>query len=139
MIISDLINYVNGVKPHNFDNNVLIRWINEIEGRIQTEIYLIDVHEITLYEWDDTWTNERKAQELGKELLVGAPYDNIYTTYLTAEIDNANGEYNRYENTKEQFNRVFGQYSRWVAQTYAPGNRPLRTRYHGREAVINYV
>ena len=137
MIISDLFGYVDAVKPNNFDNGVLIRWLNEIEGRIQTEIYLIDIHEIVQYEWNESWSGTRKAEELAKELLVTAPYDNIYTTYLLAEIDNANGEYNRYANTKAQFDKVFGEYSRYIAQHYAPGNRHLNNRIKGREAWVD--
>lgn len=137
MIISNLIGYVNSVKPHNFDNSVLIRWLNEVEGRIQTEIYLIDIHEIVQYDWSDSWTSDRKAEELAKELLVPAPYDDIYTTYILAEIDNANGEYNRYANTKAQFDKVFAEYSRYIAQHYAPGNRHLNNRIKGREAWVD--
>lgn len=137
MIISNLIGYVDSVKPNNYDYGVKIRWLNEVEGRIQTEIYLIDIHEIVQYEWSNSWSDAQKAAELAKELLVPAPYDDIYTTYLLAEIDNANGEYNRYANTKTQFDAAFGRYSRYVAQHYAPGNKHLKTRIKGREAWVD--
>lgn len=137
MTIEKLIDYIDRIKPNNFDYGDMIRWINEVEGKIQTEIYLLDIHDIVQYDWDDNWTGAEKSAMLSTELIVPAPYDKIYTTYLLAEVDNANGEYNRYGNTKLQFDKAFADYSRYVAQIYSPGNRPLKNRIHGREAIVD--
>ena len=137
MTIGGLIDYIDRIKPNNFVTGDMIRWINEVEGRIQTEIFLIEIHEITQYDWDDTWTATQKNEALATELLVMPPYDKIYTTYLLAEIDNANGEYNRYMNTKQQFDAAFADFSRYTAQMYAPGNRHLHNRIKGREAIVD--
>lgn len=54
------------------------------------------------------------------ELLVPPPHDKIYWVYLSALIDFANGEYNKYENTMQMFNAYFGEYLRWYATKYHP-------------------
>lgn len=139
MTILNLIEYCDRIKPNNFETADMIRWINEVEGLVQTEIYLFDINEILQYDWDDSWTDAQKNVIYNTELLVPAPYDKIYTTYLLAEIDNANGEYNRYANTKLQFDAAFAKYSKYIAQVYAPGNKPLDNTIKGREATINVV
>lgn len=129
MTIGDAIEYVDRIKPNNFGNDDMIRWVNEVEAMIQTRILLLDIHDVTQY---GTWTEDSE-----KELLIPPPYDRVYTTWLLAQVDNANGEYNRYANTKLQFDEAFGELARWVSQTYAPGNKQIHNRMNGREVYID--
>lgn len=114
MTIEDAVLWIDRIKPNNFENDDMVRWLDEVEGRIQTEILLLDINECFHY---TSWSDDKD-----KELIVPSPYDRVYTAYLSAMVDNANGEYNRYMNTKLQYDDAFSDLSRWIAQTYAPGN-----------------
>ena len=57
-----------------------------------------------------------------KELLAQPPHDKIYWAYLTAMIDFANGEYNKYQNTMQVFNSFFSEFMRWFALNYHPAD-----------------
>ena len=129
MTIEYAVEYADRIKPNNFDNDDMIRWINEVEALIQTKILLIDINDVIQY---GSWNEDKNT-----ELIIPPPHDKVYTTYLLAEIDNANGEYNRYANTKLQFDAAFAELARWVSQTYAPANRHLNNRIKGREANIH--
>ena len=59
----------------------------------------------------------------GVELAVRPPHDKLYAAYLTAMIDFANGEYNKYQNSMQLFNLAFGEYARWYADNFRPADR----------------
>lgn len=64
----------------------------------------------------------------GTQLLVRFPHDKIYAAYVIAQIDFANGEYNKYENSLRMFNSYWGEYCRWFSRTYRPADRdPSKT------------
>ena len=80
---------------------------------MQTEVILWASEEIITYQYDE---------DKDKELLAQPPHDKIYWAYLTAMIDFANGEYNKYQNTMQMFNSFFGEFMRWFALNYRPAD-----------------
>ena len=74
--------------------------------------------------WDaNDWTEDTtKHDDKNKTLLVAPPHDKLYRSYLTAMIDFANGEYDRYQNTMTLFNMQFGEFMRWFALNYKPAD-----------------
>ncbi len=56
-------------------------------------------------------------------LLVLAPFDKVYRSYLCAMIDYANGEYDRYNNSMQMFNRQLSEFTGWYARTYRPADQ----------------
>lgn len=113
MKIKDVIAYVDRVKPNAFDKSDKIYWLNEVEGLVQTEVFLRGEDELIEYGADT---------DLDIELLVRSPHDKIYRTYLAAMIDFANGEYSRYENTITQFRTFFSDFVIWFADRYRPAD-----------------
>lgn len=113
MKLSEVIARVDDIKPNAFTEAAKTMWINECEGLVQTEVMLLCVDDVVQYDY------ETDAQT---ELLVKPPHHKIYWTYLSALIDFANGEYNRYQNTMQLFNNYFGEYMRWYALHYRPAD-----------------
>lgn len=112
-ILHEVIEQVDETKPNAFSNEQKVRWINECEGMVQTDILLWAPEEIITYDWE----KDKKT-----ELLAQPPHDKIYVAYLTAMIDYANGEYDKYSNTSQMFNAHFGEYMRWFATNYRPAD-----------------
>lgn len=111
MKISDLINFVDVVKPNAFSDAVKLSWINEVEGKIWCEIYLRDASSFVPH-----------TQTSGTDLTVKPPHHKMYSEYLSAMIDFANGEYDKYENSMAMFNDSFKAYMRWYALTFRPAD-----------------
>nr|DAW52984.1 MAG TPA: hypothetical protein [Caudoviricetes sp.] len=111
MTIQEAITYANAVKPNAFDNDTLTRWLNEVEGMVQTQVLLLRTEAII------TYTYEKDANTT---MLVRPPHDKLYPAYLEARIDFANGEYERYQNTYQLFNSFFKEFARWYATNYNP-------------------
>ena len=113
MTVSQVIEAVDEVKPNAFSNEEKVRWLNEVEGKVQTEVLLLASEEIITY----TYEKNKDA-----ELLVQPPHDKLYPAYLEARVDYANGEYDKYQNTMQMFNAFFGEFVRWFATIYSPAD-----------------
>lgn len=113
MKIKDVIAYVDRVKPNTYTMADKLSWLSEVEGLVQTEVFL----------WEDEALITYQAEtDPNTVLLVRPPHDKIYRTYLAAMIDFANGEYDRYANTMAQFKTGFSEYAIWFADRYRPAD-----------------
>lgn len=114
MTIKEAIERADKTKPNAFSNDDKVQWLNEVEGMVQTQVFLFAPAQIITYgAYDD---------EKNTSLLVTPPHDKIYPAYLVAMIDYHNGEYDRYQNTHQMFNAHFGEFMRWFAAVYRPAD-----------------
>lgn len=120
MKISELLNFVDTVKPNAFPASVKVAWLNEVEGMVWTDVMLLSPLEFKKYLYDEN-TGEGDG-----ELLVNAPHDKLYNVYLAAMIDFYNGEYDKYQNSITMFNSYFSDYMRWYALNYRPADGGFR-------------
>lgn len=113
MKIQEVLEWVDEVKPNAFSGKVKTAWVSALEGRIGLEVFLMAPEEVKRlrYSW---------PEDLDAELLVEPPYDDIYGLWLCAKIDEANGEYDRYQNAARIYNEHYGSFLRWFAQMYDP-------------------
>lgn len=112
MKIIDLLEYVDELQENVFSIKTKIRWINQLEAEVQTEILLMAADGIAQYTTDD----------MDAELIAPPPHDQIYQEYLFWQIALAQGEAERANNASALFNRVLQEYKRFVAMTINPGN-----------------
>mgnify|MGYP007101855187 CR=1 FL=1 len=113
MTLGEVIAFVDESKPNAFSEEVKTQWINEVEGMVQTEVFLFASGQVLRYDY---------ADDKDAELLVAPPHDKLYRSYLAAMIDYANGEYSKYQNTMAMFNAQYGEFMRWFAMRYRPAD-----------------
>lgn len=111
MTIGEIIANVDDVKPNAFSEEAKTMWLNSLEGRILTEVMLMSAHEVQPYSWPECESFTP---------LVEPPYDDLYGMWLAAQIDLANGEYDKYQNSMAVFNTAWGGFVRWFARNYEP-------------------
>jgi hypothetical protein len=116
MTVRELITKVNQQKPNSFPQDVLISFVNEVEAEIAEELRM---KEKPVY----------SAATLDDELLVPAPYDGIYQSFVKARIDFANEEYLSYENNQVQFAQDFNDVRDWIIRTGAAVDHNKRRRF----------
>ncbi len=116
MKVKEVLEFADGIKPNAYSDGQKLIWLNSCEGMVQTEVLLFAPVEIITY--------SLPADE-DSELLVSAPHDKLYISYLCAMIDFANGEYNKYVNSMEMFNSDFSEFVRWFANAYRPADTDL--------------
>ena len=90
--MNSVIEYIDGVKPNVYTDDDKYKWIATVDGLISLEVH--QDAEATTYKLQD---------DADKELLVKAPYDDIYGLYVAAMIDFHNKEYNNYNNSVLMF------------------------------------
>lgn len=111
--VASVIRMVDEIKPNAFSEETKVKWLNEVEGLVQTEVLLFAPETVIEYTWEE---------DQDTELLVAFPHDKLYRAYLTAMIDFANGEYDKYANTMQMFNSFLDEFTAWFALRYRPAD-----------------
>lgn len=105
MTIIEAINKVDELKPNSYTQLDKIRWLSNLDGTIKAEI--IDTHEDGEMVIFDGYNSDTSTDT---ELLVKAPYDELYLYWLESRMDYYNAEYGRYNNTLSMFNAAYSAY-----------------------------
>ena len=127
MTLNEAIAAADAIKPNAFSSADKVRLINEVEGMVQTEVFLFASEQVITYTTDD-------LVPAGKiTLLVAPPHDKLYVAYLVAMIDFMNNEYDKYQNTVAMFNAHYREFKKWFALNYRPQFTHEKTYRNERE------
>ena len=121
MKIIEAIQAVDTLKPNAYSELEKIQWLSKLDGIIKTEI--IDTHEGNE---DITFNGYDENTSLETELLVKAPYDSIYVSWLESRIDYANGEYAKYNNSITVFNTDYASYEKYYNRNHMPKGNSIK-------------
>lgn len=106
MTIQQAISRIDTIMPNGYSTEEKVRWLSELDGKITREI--INVSESGK---DTTFTPYNEQTEESKQLIVEAPYDEMYIKWLESQIEYSNGEYNKYNNSITLFNSSLMTYA----------------------------
>ncbi len=95
------IEYVDGLRPNAYEEEVKLRWISELDSMVQRLVF--QEEECTPYIYPD---------DMDKELLIPPPFENVYALYLESMIDYYNREYGNYNNSAAMFENRFSEYKK---------------------------
>lgn len=137
MTILEAITQLRSVKPNQYDDTLLVKWLSNLDGLIYNEIIKWHEQKETEHsklsgniELDGNTENEKNTQydvmkDMDTELLVKSPYDDVYINYLSAQVDFHNGEYARYNNSMVMYNMLLSAFADW----YNRNNMPKHQNY----------
>ena len=117
MTIIEAITRIDTVKPNGYGQTEKIRWLSELDGVIKAEI--IDTHEGGK---NIEFTGYTEETDLNTELLVPMPYDKLYIHYLEMQIDYANNEYGKYNNSMMMYNASYSAFQTYYNRVHKPKN-----------------
>ena len=114
MKIHEAIEICDRQKPNGYEREDKVHWLDQLDRRIFRE--LVATHEggaeafegYTPYTDDDT------------ELLAEETYSDLYIKWLMAQIDFANSEIKRYNNSVMMFNSLYQEYANYYNRTHLP-------------------
>ena len=121
MTIIEMITDVDALKPNSYEQAYKVQWLSQLDSRVKQDI--IDTHEggegvvFSGYN-DDT--------PIDTELLIPHPYDDVYRFWLEAQIDYANGEYTKYNNSMAMFNTAYSAFERYYNRMHMPKGSKLK-------------
>ncbi len=119
MTVNNCIAYIDSIEPNAYTAAQKAMWISECEGKVYTDLFLLQPNEFTPVTYD---------ADKDRTLALPAPYDRLYPRYLQAMIHYANGEYDRYANSMAAFNEVWGGLHRWFGANYDVSDRKRNRR-----------
>ena len=121
MTIAEVISKVDALKPNTYEPEDKIGWLSTLDHRVKSQI--IDAHEcnehIIFFGYDS-------LNDMDTELLVPAPYDEMYLRWLEAMIDYHNSEDDRYNNAIILFNNAYEGYKKHYTRTHMPISKGKR-------------
>ena len=106
MTLRELLNKISDEKPNSFSDAKLISFVNEVEAEVAEELHI-----------DSAPVYTDADADLDKILLVTAPYDRLYISYVKAMIDYTNEEYDSYANNQAQHVQDYRDFVDWVVRT----------------------
>lgn len=121
MTIIEAINRIDSLKPNGYSQEDKIAWLSIVDGEIKANI--IDTHEGS----ENVIFNGYDADTaLDTVLLVPAPYDDIYVKWLESQIDYANGETKRFNNSIVMYNTAYSAFARYYNRTHMPKGKNIK-------------
>lgn len=115
MKISEAISKIDSLKHNTYTQSDKVAWLSRVDAMVKKLI--IDTHEgadeVPFTGYDDT-------TDLETELLVPAPFDELYLRWLEAQIDYTNGEYGKYNNSVTMYNTAYTAYQNYYNRTHKP-------------------
>ena len=121
MKIIEAINRVDALKRNTYSQPDKVQWLSRVDQMVKRHI--IDTHEgaeaVTFTGYDD-------ATDLDTELLVPAPYDELYLRWMEAMIDFHNGEYGKYNNAVDMFNTSYAAFQNYYNRTHMPKGKQFK-------------
>lgn len=121
MTINEAVYRIDQIKPNGYTMSEKIKWLSTLDGIIKAEI--IDTHEGSE---DVTFNGYDENSSLTSTLLVPAPYDDIYLRWLEAQIDYANNEYGKYNNSITLYNAAYANYERHYNRKHMPLGKKIK-------------
>ena len=115
MKIIDAIIGTDSLKHNTYTQTDKVQWLSRLDWMVKKQI--IDTHEgaeaVEFKGYDD-------STDIETELLVPAPYDEVYLRWMEAQIDYYNGEYGRYNNSIDMFHTAYDSYRNYYNKTHMP-------------------
>lgn len=115
MKIKEAIDRIDRLKHNTYSRADKIAWLSMLDDTVKRLI--IDTHE----GWEDiTFSGYDVNTDMDTKLLVPSPFDDMYIKWLEAQIDYANGEFDRYNNAMAMYNTLYNNYSNYYRRNNMP-------------------
>ena len=115
MTIIEAIDKIDASKPNTYEQVEKIRWLSNLEWTIKREI--IDTHEGGEKIEFNGYTEDTPIET---QLIVPAPYDELYIKWLEAQINYANGEINKFNASIAMYNTYLTSFANYYNRNHMP-------------------
>ena len=113
MNVGKLIETVTVLIGQQYDLEMLIGWLNEIEGQVLDQV----VNKAQGFDVEFVPFTEDDSE---RELTVPDRFQDVYVNYIKAKVDFTNQETERYNNDAAMFEASWKEYASWHIRNYVP-------------------
>ena len=121
MKIIEAINKIDSLKRNTYSQPEKLEWLSRVDWMVKKHI--IDTHEGAE---EVSFNGYNDLTDLNTELLVPAPYDELYLRWMEAMIDFHNGEYGKYNNAVDMFNTSYAAFQNYYNRTHMPKGKQFK-------------
>lgn len=121
MKIIEAISKIDDLKHNTYSQSDKIGWLSRLDSMVKRMV--IDTHEGGEDVVFTGYTNETNPET---EMLIPAPFDEAYLRWLEAQIDYANGEYEKYNNSIDTYNTAWQAYQNYYNRTHMPKGKKMK-------------
>ena len=121
MTIIEAITQIDSLKHNTYSQEQKVQWLSRLDSMVKRLI--IDTHEGGE---DVEFSGYCSTTDMHTEMLVPAPFDEMYLRWLEAQIDYTNGEYGKYNNAIVMFNTSWKEYQNYYNRTHMPKGKSIK-------------
>lgn len=121
MKIIEAINKIDDLKHNTYSRADKVGWLSRLDSMVKRLV--IDTHEGGE---DVTFTGYDENTDPETELLIPEPFDDAYLRWMEAQVDYTNGEYGKYNNAIEMFNKVWLDFQNHYNRTHMPKGKSMK-------------
>lgn len=110
MKLREAINALKMMRDIRAEDELYYLWINELEGKVQTEIMLMDIMDVIQY----------SEEQYDATLMVLPPHDTMYVDWIVYKAAEYYGEYDRAQYLYATFEKKYRAYAAWYMNRYRP-------------------
>lgn len=126
MTINEAITQVGALKPHQYTDDQLIKWLSNLDQQLWEDV--VKWHHFPRKKDEEGhWVPDIPAHgpysedvDMDQALMVPDPYSDVYPKYLAAQIDYHNGDIPRYNNAMIMYNLALKSYTDWLNRRFLP-------------------
>lgn len=111
--LGQIVAEIDRLKLNTYGGEEKTDWVNQLQGMIRRDAWLRPGGKSL------DWTEDQQTP-----LLLEDSWSGLYTSWLGAQIDFHNGEYDKYQNAMELFNAQWRGYVAWYCNTHHPSDGP---------------
>lgn len=112
MKIRECIDEFDRLNPNQYEEETKVKWLSNLDQRIYNDIIL--THENS----EEIEFKPYTSDNMMKELLVPAPYDELYVAYLQMKVDETDKETVRYNNSLTLYNAYYDSFAGYWNRTH---------------------
>lgn len=106
---------------HNtYTNAEKVSWLSAADAIVKIQV--LDTHE----QEEVKMFNGYDGNDLEQELIVPAPFDEMYLYWMESQIHYHNDEHDRYNTSIIQYNKFFNDFANWFTRNNMPINKGAR-------------
>lgn len=111
MLVKEAIEMSDLLNENKIPFEIKLKWLSDFETKIYNEVYA--THE----DCPEEFTAPSDEED---ELLIEAPYDEVYVNYLRLRIDEANNDSARVVNSRILYNNAYNEFSAYYNRKHMP-------------------
>ena len=121
MKIREAIERIDSHKHNVYSQSDKIAWLSRLDSIVKKLV--IDAHE-----GGETveFTGYNDRTDIETELLVPAPFDEMYLRWLEAQMDYSSGEYDKYNNAVDMFYEAYNGFKNYYNRTHKPKGKKFK-------------